>query len=73
MRKPNQHCIVEVSASSAYYIRITAANRFFDNVEKALYGNTEAREQLLAEDLRDMREIMEGLWHQMQDRLEPIK
>lgn len=73
MPKPNQHCIVELPHRSACYVRITAANRFFDNVEKALKGDAECRQNLLAEDLQDMRDVMQDLWHQMQDKLEPTK
>ena len=49
---------IEISEREANYCRVIAFNRFLDNVERALKGDEEAKDSLLAEDLEDVREYI---------------
>jgi len=69
MRQPNTQISLEIDYSTKRYIQETAINRFFDNVEKALRGDKECRDNLLGEDLPDARRYYEQLFRQVQDKL----
>lgn len=59
---------IELSQRERAYFRVTAINRFFDNVEKALNGDDEAKMNLLAEDLPEAREYYETVFRKVQDK-----
>ncbi len=58
--------LIQISDRQINYFRITAINRFFDNIEKALKGDRECMENLLAEDLQDAREYYEPVFRAIQ-------
>ena len=49
---------INVNYEQSKYLKVIAFNRFLDNVEKALRGDAECKDTLLAEDLEDMREYV---------------
>lgn len=59
---------IELTKREQAYFRLTAMNRFFDNVEKALRGDKECRDNLLGEDLADAREYYETVFRKVQDK-----
>lgn len=69
MKKPNKIITIEVDHRTAKYFQITAINRFFDNVEKAIRGDEECKNNLLAEDLPDAREYYQTVFTKIQDKL----
>lgn len=60
---------IEIDKRTAAYFRITAINRFFDNIERAVRGDKECRNNLLAEDLPDAREHYQTVFSQVQDKV----
>jgi hypothetical protein len=66
-RVPDVTIQIKLTQREAAYIRLTAINRFFDNIEKALKGNRECKLNLLHEDLPDAREYYETVFRKLQD------
>lgn len=60
---------IEVDKRTAAYFKITAINRFFDNIERAIKGDKECQMCLLAEDLPDAREYYQTVFTQVQDKV----
>lgn len=58
--------ILEVPYRTAKYFEVTAINRFFDNIERALKGDKECLSSLLAEDLPEAREYYETTFRAVQ-------
>lgn len=57
--------VVTLTKHEAAYLKQIAFNRFIDNVEKALRGDKECRDNLLAEDLADIREYVNPVMRQL--------
>lgn len=68
MTKPSVEVTITLTAREAAYFRVTAINRFFDNIERALKGDRECKAQLLAEDLPDARYYYEAVFRRVQDK-----
>lgn len=66
-RVPNVIVKIELTQREAAYFRITAINRFFDNIERALNGDRECKANLLADDLPDARHYYETVFRKIQD------
>jgi hypothetical protein len=69
VKKPPIDIIIQLTAREADYFRITAFNRFCDNVERALKGDVECRDNLLAEDINDAREYWGSVFRKIQNEL----
>jgi hypothetical protein len=60
---------VKITYEQGIYIETIAFNRFLDNVRKALKGDEECRDSLLAEDLDDMYHHMCPVFSSLQGQV----
>lgn len=62
--------MIELDASTDAYVRLTAFNRFIDNMERALKGDKECRDNLLFDDIPSMREHGTTVWRAIQNNID---